>query len=136
MGFCERRWAQVDDLSPNCLPVCPRKLANQVTVCACVLSRFSCIRLCKTQWTVARQASLSMGILQARILEEVAIQGIFPNQGLNPGLPHCRGILYHLSHQGSPPKQTAPRFLTHRNWVINVLKSLNFRLMYYAIIDK
>ena len=22
--------------------------------------------------------------------------------GLNPGLPHCRRILYHLSHQGSP----------------------------------
>ena len=31
------------------------------------------------------------------------LQGIFPTQGLNPGLPHCRGILYHLSHKGSPP---------------------------------
>ena len=30
------------------------------------------------------------------------LQGIFPTQGLNPGLPHCRQILYHLSHQGSP----------------------------------
>ena len=30
------------------------------------------------------------------------LQGIFPNQGLNPGLPHCRKILYCLSHQGSP----------------------------------
>ena len=29
-------------------------------------------------------------------------QGIFPTQGLNPGLPHCRRILHHLSHQGSP----------------------------------
>ena len=29
------------------------------------------------------------------------LQGIFPTQGLNPGLPHCRQILYHLSHQGS-----------------------------------
>jgi len=27
--------------------------------------------------------------------------GIFPTQGSNPGLPHCRHILYHLSHQGS-----------------------------------
>ena len=25
------------------------------------------------------------------------LQGIFPNQGLNPGLPHCRWILYCLS---------------------------------------
>ena len=38
----------------------------------------------------------SMEILQARIL------GIFPTQELNPGLPHCRGILYQLSHKGSP----------------------------------
>ena len=30
------------------------------------------------------------------------LQGIFPIQGLKPGLPHCRRILYHLSHQGSP----------------------------------
>ena len=27
--------------------------------------------------------------------------GIFPTQGLNPGLLHCKQILYHLSHQGS-----------------------------------
>ena len=26
----------------------------------------------------------------------------FPTQGLNPGFPHCRQILFHLSHQGSP----------------------------------
>ena len=30
------------------------------------------------------------------------LQGIFPTQGSNPGLPHCRWILYHRSHQGSP----------------------------------
>ena len=30
------------------------------------------------------------------------LQGIFSAQGSNPGLPHCRWILYHLSHQGSP----------------------------------
>ena len=30
------------------------------------------------------------------------LQGIFPTQGSNPGLPHCRKILYQLSHQGSP----------------------------------
>ena len=29
-------------------------------------------------------------------------QGIFPTQGLNPGHPHCRRILYQLSHKGSP----------------------------------
>ena len=30
------------------------------------------------------------------------LQGIFPTQGLNPGLPNCRRILYQLSHKGSP----------------------------------
>ena len=30
------------------------------------------------------------------------LQGNFPTQGSNPGLLHCRWILYHLSHQGSP----------------------------------
>ena len=30
------------------------------------------------------------------------LQGLFPTQGSNPGLPYCRRILYHLSHQGSP----------------------------------
>ena len=30
------------------------------------------------------------------------LQGIFPTQGSNPGLPHCQWILYQLSHKGSP----------------------------------
>ena len=29
------------------------------------------------------------------------LQGIFPIQGSNPGLPHCRQILYQLSHKAS-----------------------------------
>ena len=30
------------------------------------------------------------------------LQGIFPTQGSNPGLPHCRQILNHVSHRGRP----------------------------------
>ena len=33
---------------------------------------------------------------------QALLQGISPTQGLNPGLLHCRWILYWLSHQGSP----------------------------------
>ena len=43
------------------------------------------------------------GILQARILQvgsHSLLHGIFPIQGLNTGLLHCRQILYCLSHQG------------------------------------
>ena len=39
------------------------------------------------------------------------LQGIFPTQGLNPGLLNCGQILYQLSHQGS---QTSPLFLGWR----------------------
>ena len=38
-----------------------------------LLNHFSCVWLCVTLWTAAFQAPLSMGILQARILEWVAI---------------------------------------------------------------
>ena len=44
------------------------------------------------------------GILQARILGvgcHSLLQGIFLSQGSNPGLLHCRQILYPLSYQGS-----------------------------------
>ena len=30
------------------------------------------------------------------------LQEIFPTQGSNPGLPHCRWILHQLGHKGSP----------------------------------
>ena len=46
------------------------------------------------------------GIFQARVLEWGGVgsysllQGIFLTQGLNLGLPHCRQILYCLSHLG------------------------------------
>ena len=32
--------------------------------------------------------------------------GIIPTQGSNLGLLHCRKMLYHLSHQGSPNRYT------------------------------
>ena len=70
---------------------------------ACVLSHFSHVPFFVTPWTVARQAPLPMGILQARILEWVAIlQEIFLAQGLNPGLLHWRQNLHHWQHLGSP----------------------------------
>ena len=61
--------------------------------------KVKCLTLCDPMDYTAH------GILQARILEWVAfllLQGIFPTQGLNTGLLHCRQILYQLSHKGSP----------------------------------
>ena len=70
-----------------------------------VLVAQSCPTLCNPMDCIVHQAPLSVGILQARLLEWVAIpfsRGIFPTQGLNPGLRYCRQILYCLSHQGNP----------------------------------
>ena len=33
-----------------------------------------------------------------RVSWNAPLQGIFPTYEFNPGLPHCRWILYHLSH--------------------------------------
>ena len=51
-----------------------------------MLSRFSRIQLFVGPWAVAHQAPLSMGILQARILEFVAMPSStgLPNPGKNP----------------------------------------------------
>ena len=66
-----------------------------------VLVAHSCLTLCGLM-DCSLPGSLVHGILQARILEWVAIpfsRGIFLIQRSNPGLPHCRQILYGLSHQ-------------------------------------
>ena len=48
----------------------------------------------------------------------VLLQGIFPTQGSNPGLLHCRWILYCLSHQGSPKEGWVPK-----NWCFPIVMS-------------
>ena len=48
-------------------------------------------------------------------------QGMFPTQGLKPGLPHCRQILYHLNHHGSPRilEWVAYPFSRGSSWIRN-----------------
>ena len=61
--------------------------------------QLSCVRLFVTPWTVSpwNAPGQNTGVGSLSIL-----QGIFPTQGLNPDLLHCRQILYQLSHKGSP----------------------------------
>ena len=65
------------------------------------------VQLLATPWTAAYQAPLSMGFSRQEYWSGVPLpregsnsllQGIFPTQGSNPGLLHCRRILYSLSH--------------------------------------
>ena len=54
--------------------------------------RFSCVPLFATPWTSPGK-NTGVGC-------HALLQGILPTQGSNPGLQHCRRILYWLSHQG------------------------------------
>ena len=56
-----------------------------------------CVWLFVTPWN-----SMEFSSQNTRACSFSLLQGIFPTQGLNPGLPHCRWILYQLSHQGGP----------------------------------
>ena len=50
-------------------------------------------------------------------------QGIFPTQGSNLSFLHCRQILYHLSHQGSPMK-------------VHTVGFFFFLIQYYCILNR
>ena len=53
------------------------------------------------------------------------LQGIFPTQASNPGLPHCRRILYQLSHQRSPKEYPYTYTNIHMLTTITVWFSLS-----------
>ena len=104
--------------------------------CAVLCLVAQCIRLFATPWILAHKAPLSMGILQAKILEWVAMlfsRGISPTQGLNPCLLHFMKILYHLSHQRSPTLPNIIRqvslFQTRRSvcqlWIVKPIHHYN-----------
>ena len=68
-----------------------------------MLSSFNHVQLCEPKNYSLPDSSVH-GIFQARVLEWVAIpfSGSSLTQGSNLGLPHCRWILYLLSHRGRP----------------------------------
>ena len=69
-------------------PICIKGRAVLIlgSVLCCAYS-LSYVQLFVTPWTVVHQAPLSKGILQARILEWVAVPSSMVDL-LNPGLPH------------------------------------------------
>ena len=74
-------------------------------LCRVCVAPQSCPALCDPM-TIAHKAPLSMGMdspgKNTGVGCHALLQGIFPTQGWNPGLPHCRWIFCSLSHQGSP----------------------------------
>ena len=70
-------------------------------VCVCVHTRLvtSVVSNSAIPWTVARQAPLSVELSRQEYWSGLPCSppGDLPNSRTNPGLPHCRRILYHLS---------------------------------------
>ena len=82
-------------------------------VCVCALVTQSCLTLCEPMDCSPPGSSVhgdspgqSTGVGCHALL-----QGIFPTQESNPGLLHCRQILYQLSHQGSQLRSPGPKAL-------------------------
>ena len=60
------------------------------------------------------------------------LQGIFPTQGLNPCLLHCRWILYLLSHPGSLRIHRSPSFsISSLFWLIFIFTLFYFTILYW-----
>ena len=77
--------------------------ASYLNVCVCLVTQSSptlcdpmdCSLPCSSVYGDSTSKNTGMGC-------HALCQGIFPTQGSNPGLLHCRWILYCLSHYGSP----------------------------------
>ena len=73
------------------------------------------IRLFATPWTVWATRLICPWNSPGRntgMGSHSLLQGVFPTQGSDLGLLHCRQIIYHLSHQGSPYS----KLKTHTDW--------------------
>ena len=67
------------------------------------MKSFSRVQLFTTPWTVAYRRLLRPRDFPGKstgVGFHFLLQGIFPTQGSKPDLPHCRQMLYRLSHQG------------------------------------
>ena len=72
------------------------------SLCPCKGQSFCHVQLIATLWTVQVLRPWDSPGKNTGVGSHPLLQGIFPTQGLNSGLPHCRQTLYHLCHQGSP----------------------------------
>ena len=70
-------------------------------LCQVKVKSLSRVRLFATPWTIRLLRPWDFPGQITGVDCRFLLQGIFPTQESNPGLPHCRQTLYCLSHQGS-----------------------------------
>ena len=81
---------------------CPSWQNSGVLCCMLCLVAHSCPALCDPMDCSPAGSSVHTPGKNTGVGCHALLQGIFPTQGSNSGLPHYRQILYRLSHQGSP----------------------------------
>ena len=103
-----RRQLKIHSREPPCTTLCTCDLDclnRRILSLKLKVKSLSCVRLFATLWAVACTRILHPWDFLGKSTGvgcHFLLQGIFSTQGSNPGLPHCRQKLYHLSHQGSP----------------------------------
>ena len=114
---------------------------NSITLCVCV-----CVCMCVCiSHSVMSDSLWPGGLFPTRLLclwdspgkntgvrFQFLLQGIFLTQGSNPGLPHRRQILYHLSHQGSPCNNLSLPHLNNQALIHSLLSSYLFFVYLFA----
>ena len=82
----------------------PLKLIFDIRICLFVLMTQLCPTLCDPHWLWPTRLLCSWDSpgKNNRVDCHALLQEIFLTHRLNPGLLHCRQMLYHLSHKGRP----------------------------------
>ena len=98
--------------------------------CACIISHFSCVRLCATLWTIAHQAPLSMGFSRQEYWSGLPCppRGDLPDPGIKPtSLVSCIGrcVVYHQRHLRCPEYNWAHVIIFNKQFLILTNSFLN-----------
>ena len=80
----------------------PHTPKYNVCVCACMLSRFSCVPLFATPWTIACQAPLSMGLSRQEHWSGLLCPS--PGDLPDPAIDSGRSCFLHLQKGSLPPE--------------------------------
>ena len=113
-------------------------MLNMVNFMCSEVHSLSHARLFVTPWIVACTKLLHPWDFQGKspgVGCHFLLQGIFPTQGSNPGLSHCRQTLYPLSHQGS----NLPRLKKKKNggkkwsflWLVKEVRDLRHEALMF-----
>ena len=96
--WCHSAWMYISLILTVTCPITLIQVQQEVFIVPQVKVAQSYLTLCNSQGQNTAVGSLSL------------LQRIFPTQESNPGLSHCRWILYQLGHKGSP--------LSHKLYII------------------